>query len=247
MINPNIDQFHQTVSIDFVNFPPSPYQIQIIPNIQYFQAIANYPNLSKHHENQISSIQNSPISTNNSLSLNLSHLVQDSQLPNTSDSIINIQNPNIINSTRYFETVNHPNLNQNQRLNDSFKLSFLELLTLDFPSIIRKFLTEFRLLPQGSSEMRKSISNRAIKRSCVKDLIEIIRKYSSSLCSYLNESFCVYLLSQTYHEHFFLVPNQKILQIHKFIHILLKLSSCIGTNQQLLFLQNSITKLFSKF
>jgi hypothetical protein len=247
MINPNIEQFHQTVSIRFVNFPLSLYQVQIIPNLQYFRTIVNSPNLSQHHESQISSIQNSPILTNNSFSLNLSNLVQDSSLPDTSDSIRNIQNPNIINSTQYFETANHPNLSQNQKLDNSFKLSFLESLTLEFPSIIRKFLSEFFLLPECSSEMRRSISIRTIKRSCVKDLLEIIRKYSPAFCSYLNENLCISLLSQTYHEHFFLVPNQKIPRIHKFIHILFEVSSCIGTNQQLMLLQNSITNLLSKF
>jgi hypothetical protein len=247
MSNPNIDQFHQKVSINFANFPSSSYQIQIIPNIRYFRIIENSPGLSKHHESQISAIQKSPISTQNSLSHNLSNLVQDSPLSNTSDSTISIQNPIIINSPQYFETKNHPNLSQNHTLDDSFKLSFLESLAFDFPSIIRKFLSEFRLLPQCSSEMRKLISIRVIKRSCVKILIEIIRKYSSSLCSYLNESFCISLLSQTYHEHFFLVSNQKIPQIHKFIHILLKVSSCIGTNQQLMFLHNSIINLLYKY
>jgi hypothetical protein len=216
MNNPNIDQFHQTVSINFPNFSSSStYQIQMIPNIKYCMTIANSPNLSQHHKNQNPSVQNSPKSTNNSLSHDSSDFAQDSSHHNTSDSIINIQNPNIINSTHYFETSNHPNLSQNQKLDDSFKLSFLESLTLDFPSIIRKFLIEFRLLPQYSSEMRKSISNRMIKRSCIKDLIEIIRKYSSSLCSYLNESFCVYLLSHTYHEHFFLFQIRKF---YKFIN-----------------------------
>jgi hypothetical protein len=186
------------------------------------------------------------ISTNTSFSLNLSNLVKDSSLSNTSDSIGNIQDPIIINFIQYFESPNHPNFNQNFTFNDSFKLSFLESLTLDFPSIIRKFLSEFRLLPQCSLEMRKSISNRLIKQSCVKDLIEIIRKYSSSVCSYLNESFCISLLSRTYHEHFFLVQKQKISRIHKFVHILLKISSCIKNNRELMFLQNSITNLLSK-
>jgi hypothetical protein len=200
MNNPNIERFNQKVSIRFVNFPPSPYQVQIIPNVQYFNAIGNSQNISQHRESQIQSFQNSPISTHNSL---LSNLIQDSSFPNTHDSTINIQTPIIINSTQYFETLNHQDLNQNHKLDDSFKLSFLESLALDFPSIIRKFLKEFRLLPQCSSEMRKFISNRVIKRSCVKNLIEIIRKYSLPFCSYLNASFCISLLSQTYHEHFF--------------------------------------------
>jgi hypothetical protein len=239
MSNPNIDHFHQKISINFVNFPPFPHQVQIITNIQYFRTIENSLNLPQYHDNQISS-------THDSLPHNLSNLVQDSPLPNTSDSAANIQNPNIINFTQYFETPNHPNLNQNRTLDDSFKLSFLESLASDFPSIIRKLLSEFRLLPQCSLEIRNSITIRLIKRSCVKDLIEIIRKYSSPLCSYLNEGYCISLLSQTYHEHFFLVPKQKIPRIHKFIELLFKVSSCIGTNEQLMFLQNSITNLLFK-
>jgi hypothetical protein len=249
MSNPNINRFHQKISINFVKFPPSPYQVEIISNIQYFKTIENSPNLSQYHENQIPSIQNSQISTHNSLPHNLStlsKLVQDSPLPNTFDSTINIQNSNIINSTKHFETPNHSNLSQNHTFDDYFKLSFLESLAFDFPSIIRKLLTEFRLLPQCSSEMRNFISIRLIKRSCVKDLIEIIHKYSSSLFSYLNENFCIYLLSQIYHEYFFLVPKQKISRIHKFIELLAKVSSCIGTNQQLMLLQNSITNLLFK-
>jgi hypothetical protein len=249
MSNPNINQFHQNFSINFVKFPPSPYQVEIIANIQYFRTIENSLNLSQYHENQISSIQNSQISTHNSLPHNLStlsNLVQDPPLPNTFDSTISIQNPNIINSTKHFETPNHPNLSQNHTFDDSFKLSFLKSLAFDFPSIIRKLLTEFRLLPQCSSEMRNFISIRLIKQSCVKDLIEIIQKYSSSLFLYLNENFCIYLLSQTYHEYFFLVPKQKSSRIHKFIELLAKVSFCIGTNQQLMLLQNSITNLLFK-
>jgi hypothetical protein len=241
MSNQNMDQFHQNVSIHFVNFPPSPYHTQVILSTQYSKAIENSPNLSQDLETQISSIPNFPKLTHNSLLLSLPNLAQDSTLSNTPNSTISIQNSN-----QYCKASDDPNLSQTHRFDDSFKLSFLESLTLDFPSIIRKFLTEFRLLPQCSSEMRKSISNRVIQRSCVKDLIEIIRKYSSSLCSYLNENYCISLLSQTYHEHFFLVPNQKIPRIHKFIHILLKVSTCIGTHQQLIFLQNSMTNLLSK-
>jgi hypothetical protein len=169
------------------------------------------------------------------------------QTPMDSNSKQNLQHSVVFKSTPNFQASTNHNISQQNPFDLCFKMSFLELLSKFFPAIIRKFLSNFLLLPQCSEEIQKSLSIRVISRFCIKDLIKVVHKYSSSFCSILDKDYCISLLQETYEKYFANVPNQKKSRFQNFKEILLIALNSIGEDQKLMNIRIQIQTLSTKF
>jgi hypothetical protein len=216
---------HPVLTIDSVNLPSYNFDILILPRDSNPEHI---------HQNQSLPLENSLLSNLNPNQIKLSFSIGNASFPKISSFTRDVQFPIISNP------------NQKITLDISFKVSFLESLSLNFTSIIRRFIIEFLLLPQCSKEMKKSLSVHKINRYCVQDLIKVVHQFSSKFCSILNEDSCVSLLLRTYDECFGKVPNQKKFRIQSFTEIIAKTSSCIKNNPWLMNLQNRMKDISSK-